>query len=91
TMVTDPADPSARPQPVREYVRQKLSKAKQRKLIDDIVAANHISVPADFTIPIIPGTAPVKKAPAAAKKTTMSRRKTAVSRKHRPLRKRTSK
>ncbi len=51
TGVKDPDNPNAREAPVRDYVRNKLETDKEKKLIDDIVAANHISVPDDFTVP----------------------------------------
>lgn len=47
----DPENPTAREVPVKEYVRQKLEKDKQKKLIDDIVASNNVQVPDDFDIP----------------------------------------
>ncbi|MFL6374795.1 MAG: peptidylprolyl isomerase [Pyrinomonadaceae bacterium] len=54
TGVTDPDDKSpqgARPMPVRDYARQKLEDEKQKKLIDQIVAQNHIEVADNFAIP----------------------------------------
>jgi hypothetical protein len=51
TGVKDPDNPTAREAPVKEYVRNKLETDKEKKVIDDIVAANHISVPDDFTVP----------------------------------------
>ena len=47
----DPENPTAREAPVKDYVRTKLETEKEKKLIDDIVAANNISVPTDFTVP----------------------------------------
>jgi hypothetical protein len=37
--------------PIKEFVRNKLEQDKEKKVIDDIVASNHISVPDDFTVP----------------------------------------
>jgi len=53
TTYKDPKNPAAMPMPVKEYARQELSTAKQKKIIDDIVAANNISVPDDYSIPEI--------------------------------------
>ncbi len=47
----DPDNPTAREAPVKDYVRNKLETEKEKKLIDEIVAANNISVPTDFTVP----------------------------------------
>ena len=47
----DPDNPTAREAPVKDYVRQKLETEKEKKLLDEIVAANNISVPEDFTVP----------------------------------------
>ncbi|MEO7539420.1 MAG: peptidylprolyl isomerase, partial [Pyrinomonadaceae bacterium] len=47
----DPDNPTAREAPVKDYVRSKLEKEKEKKMLDDIVAANNISVPDDFTVP----------------------------------------
>ena len=51
TGVKDPDKPTAREAPVKDYVRTKLETEKEKKLIDDIVAANNVQVPEDFTIP----------------------------------------
>ena len=47
----DPENPTAREVPVKDYVRNKLEEEKEKKMLDDIVAANNVSVPEDFTIP----------------------------------------
>ncbi len=47
----DPDNPMAREMPVKEYVRQKLETEKEKKVVEEIVAANHVSVPEDFTVP----------------------------------------
>lgn len=49
----DPDNPTAREAPVKDYVRNKLETEKEKKLLDDIVAANNIQVPTDFTVPAI--------------------------------------
>jgi hypothetical protein len=51
TTYKDPDNPMAREMPVKEYVRQKLEQDKEKQIIDDIVAANHIQVPDDFSVP----------------------------------------
>jgi parvulin-like peptidyl-prolyl isomerase len=51
TTFKDPENPAAQPKPVKEYVRQKLLTDKEKKIVDDIVAANNVSVPDDYTIP----------------------------------------
>ncbi len=51
TTYKDPQNPAAREMPVKEYVRQKLEQEKEKKLIDDMVAENHIQVPDDFSVP----------------------------------------
>ncbi len=49
----DPENPTAREAPVKEYVRNKLETEKEKKLLDEIVAANNIQVPDDFTVPAV--------------------------------------
>lgn len=49
----DADKPMAREMPVKEYVRGKLEEEKEKKLLDEIVAKNHVTVPADFTVPEI--------------------------------------
>ena len=51
TGVKDPDNPNAREAPVKDYVRNKLEAEKEKKLIDDIVKANNVTVPEDFTVP----------------------------------------
>lgn len=53
TTYQDPQNPNARPVPIKEFVRSKLEQEKEKKVIDDIVASNHISVPDDFTVPAV--------------------------------------
>lgn len=47
----DPANPAGRETPVKQYARAKLEEEKQKKLIDEIVASNHVAVPEDFDVP----------------------------------------
>lgn len=47
----DPEKPNAREMPVKDYVRNKLEEEKEKKLIEELVARNHVQVPEDFTIP----------------------------------------
>ena len=49
----DPDNPTAREAPVKDYVRNKLETEKEKKVIDDIVAANNVQVPTDFTVPAV--------------------------------------
>jgi len=53
TTYQDPQNPNARPVPIKDFVRSKLEQEKEKKVIDDIVASNHISVPDDFTVPAV--------------------------------------
>lgn len=53
TSFKDPDKPQAREMPVKEYVRGKLEEEKEKKMLDEIVAANNIQVPADFTVPAV--------------------------------------
>lgn len=51
TGVKDPENPMGREVPVKQFARAKLEEEKQKKLIEDIVAENHVEVPADFDVP----------------------------------------
>jgi parvulin-like peptidyl-prolyl isomerase len=51
TGVKDPDNPMAREKPAKMAAREKLEKDKQKKLIDDLIAKNGVSVPDDFTVP----------------------------------------
>lgn len=53
TNVTDPDNPSARPMPVKEFVRQKLEDKKAEDLLAKLVADNNVQVPDDFTVPAL--------------------------------------
>jgi len=47
----DPSNPAAREMPVKAYVRSKLEEEKEKKVIEELVASNHIQVPEDFNVP----------------------------------------
>jgi len=49
--VKDPEKPESREMPVKEFVRAKLEEEKEKKLLDDIIKANNVTVPTDFTVP----------------------------------------
>lgn len=47
----DPENPMGREMPVKQYVKAKLEEEKEKKVIDELVASNHVTVPEDFTVP----------------------------------------
>lgn len=51
TTTTDPDNPSARPMPVKEFVRQKIEQDREKQMVDDIVAKSGVTVADDFDIP----------------------------------------
>jgi parvulin-like peptidyl-prolyl isomerase len=51
--IKDPNNPTAREMPPKMFVRQKLEEEKQKKLIDELIAKNGVSVPDDFTVPTV--------------------------------------
>lgn len=51
TGVKDPENPMGRDEPVKKYAAKKIEQERQKKLVEDIVAANHVEVPADFDVP----------------------------------------
>lgn len=51
TGVKDPENPMSREVPVKKFVEQKLEEERQKKLVEDIVASNNVSVPEDFDVP----------------------------------------
>lgn len=51
TAIKDPKNPMGRDTPVKDHARTKLEEEKEKKLIDEIVARNNVSVPADFDVP----------------------------------------
>ncbi|MEJ7624540.1 MAG: peptidylprolyl isomerase [Pyrinomonadaceae bacterium] len=53
TGVKDAENPMGRETPVKDFVRTKLETEKEKKVLDDIVAANNVSVPEDFTVPAV--------------------------------------
>ena len=76
TAVEDPDSPTGGDRPVKEYVRGKLENEKEKQMIDEILTANNIQVPEDFTIPVVSEKAPaVKKAPTPKKKRPVRKRR----------------
>ena len=51
TMVKDPDNPGAREMPVKDFVKSKLEDDKQKKVLDDLVAANNVQIAEDFEVP----------------------------------------
>jgi parvulin-like peptidyl-prolyl isomerase len=51
TTYKDPNDAEGRDLPVKQYVRSKLESEKEKKVLDEVIAANNVSVPEDFTVP----------------------------------------
>lgn len=51
TGIKDPENPMGRDVPVKTYVRSKLEKEKEEKAVEELVAANHVEIPDDFTVP----------------------------------------
>lgn len=51
TMIKDPENPMAREMPVDQYVKAKLEEEKEKKVLDELVAANKVEVAEDFAIP----------------------------------------
>lgn len=51
TGVKDPENPMGREVPVKVYVRSKLEEEKEKRVLEELVANNHIEVPEDFTVP----------------------------------------
>jgi hypothetical protein len=50
-MVKDPENPMGRELPVKDFVKQKLEEEKEKKVLDEIVAKNNVTVAEDFAIP----------------------------------------
>jgi len=67
TTVPDPNNPGGRELPLKQYVRAAVETEKQDRMIAEVVAANSISVPADFSVtaaaPKPTAKPPVRKAP----------------------------
>lgn len=70
TAYADPSDPRARDIPVKSYVRSKVEAEKEKRLIDEIVVSNNISVPDDFVVPV-----PVKQVATTKKKRPVSKKR----------------
>jgi hypothetical protein len=51
TTYKDPNDVEGRELPLKQYVRNKLESEKEKKVLDEVIAANNVSVPEDFTVP----------------------------------------
>ena len=47
----DPENPMGREMPVKTYVRSKLEEEKEKRVLDELVASNHVEIPEDFTVP----------------------------------------
>ncbi|MEO6589848.1 MAG: peptidylprolyl isomerase [Pyrinomonadaceae bacterium] len=54
TMYKDPENPAAREVPVKDFVKSKLEKEKEEKVLEEIKANNPIEVAEDFDIPTPP-------------------------------------
>ena len=76
TGVQGPAGSSGRFVTMKEHVKGILESEKERRIVNDLVVENQISVPEDFTILAAPAAAPVK-----ASATPASRSKTRPARK----------
>lgn len=57
TTYTDTTDAASDPKSIKQYVRSKLETEKENRLLNEVVAANNIQVPDDFTVPTITPTA----------------------------------
>jgi parvulin-like peptidyl-prolyl isomerase len=53
TGIKDEKNPMGRETPVKDFIRAKLEEEKEKKLLEEIVASNNISVPDDFSVPEI--------------------------------------
>lgn len=51
TGVKDPENPMSREMPVKDFVRSKLQEEKEKQILDEIVANNHVEVAEDYAIP----------------------------------------
>ncbi len=49
----DPQNPTGREMPVKQYVKSKLEDEKEKQVIEELVANNHVEVPDDFTVPSV--------------------------------------
>jgi parvulin-like peptidyl-prolyl isomerase len=53
TGAKDPDNPMGREMPVKDFVRGKLEEEREKKLIENLVAQNNVSVPDDFDVPTV--------------------------------------
>lgn len=67
-----PDDLTASELPARDFARNKIEEDNEKRLTAEIVAANNIQVPDDFTVPVVPTTT-VKKEPVPSKKPVTKR------------------
>ena len=51
TAVKDPANPTGRDTPVKDYAKAKVEEEKEKNLLAEIVASNNVTVPDDFDVP----------------------------------------
>ncbi len=51
TGIKDPEKPASREMPAKEFAKSKLESEKEKAMMDQLVAANNVSVPDDFTVP----------------------------------------
>lgn len=51
TAVKDPTNPMGRDTPAKDFARAKLEEEKEKKLLEEIIAKNNVSVPEDFDVP----------------------------------------
>jgi len=77
TSYKDPLDTNGRDMPVKDYVRNKLEERKEKLLLERLVVENKISVPEDFSVPVIAEKQPsgsTKKARVVKKRPVKKRR-----------------
>jgi foldase protein PrsA len=51
TLVKDPDNPTARDMPIDQFVKQKLEKEKQEKILEEIKKNNPVTIASDFKVP----------------------------------------
>lgn len=75
TTYTDPAHPASSGKPITEYVRARLEAEKEQRLLDEVVTANSIQVPDDFTVPpVAPKSGGARKSKSAPRKRPAKKR-----------------
>ena len=52
-MIKDPENPTAREMPVNDFIKSKLGEEKEKKVLDEIIARNNVTVAEDFVIPAV--------------------------------------